>query len=142
MKRVISFMLATVLVINLMACGIILHPERKGQTGGRVDFGIVALNGLGLLFFLVPGIIAFAIDFSYGTIYLPGGKRAYLTEKELDQISSNGEVSLDALSSIIQTKTGSEVSLDSKDLRVSYLQSVNQLPANFDAAALAILSRP
>ncbi len=52
-------------------CGTILHPERKGQPAGQIDWKIVALDGLGLLFFFIPGVIAFAVDFNNGTIYLP-----------------------------------------------------------------------
>ncbi len=50
-----------------------MHPERKGQTSGRIDAGVAVLNGVGLLFFLIPGVIAYAVDFSNGTIYLPKG---------------------------------------------------------------------
>lgn len=53
------------------SCGTILHPERIGQPPGRLDPGIVALNGVGLLIFLIPGAIAFAVDFYTGAIYLP-----------------------------------------------------------------------
>lgn len=59
----------TVLVTT--GCGTILHPERKGQPAGRIDWTIAALDGLGLLMFFVPGVIAFAVDFNNGTIYLP-----------------------------------------------------------------------
>lgn len=53
------------------SCGTILHPERIGQPPGRIDPGIVALDGVGLLLFLIPGAIAFAVDFYTGAIYLP-----------------------------------------------------------------------
>lgn len=52
-------------------CGTLLHPERRGQPAGRLDWGIVVLDAIGLLFFFIPGVIAFAVDFSNGTIYLP-----------------------------------------------------------------------
>jgi hypothetical protein len=52
-------------------CGLLLYPERRGQRGGRLDWGVVLLDGLGLLLFLVPGIVAFVVDFATGTIYLP-----------------------------------------------------------------------
>jgi hypothetical protein len=55
-------------------CGTILYPERRGQPAGRLDWGIVALDAVGLLLFFVPGVIAFAVDFSNGTIYLPPGQ--------------------------------------------------------------------
>jgi len=52
-------------------CGTILYPERRGQPSGRLDWGVVALDGIGLLLFFVPGVIAFAVDFITGAIYLP-----------------------------------------------------------------------
>lgn len=53
-------------------CGTILHPERRNQPpGGGLDWGIVALNTVGLLLFFIPGVIAFAVDFTTGAIYLP-----------------------------------------------------------------------
>lgn len=55
-------------------CGTILYPERRGQPAGRIDWGVVALDAVGLLFFFVPGVIAFAVDFSTGAIYLPPGR--------------------------------------------------------------------
>ncbi len=64
--------ICAVLMVQLMGCGTILYPERKGQTGGRIDTGVAVLDGIGLLLFVVPGVIAFAVDFYNGTIYLPG----------------------------------------------------------------------
>ncbi len=43
----------------------------RGQPAGQLDWTVVALDGIGLLLFFVPGVIAFAVDFSNGTIYLP-----------------------------------------------------------------------
>lgn len=60
-----------VFCVSLSGCGTILHPERRGQPAGPLDWKIVALDGIGLLLFFVPGVIAFAVDFSNGTIYLP-----------------------------------------------------------------------
>ena len=53
-------------------CGTILHGERIGQPHSRdIDWGVAALNGLGLVLFFVPGVIAFAVDFYTGAIFLP-----------------------------------------------------------------------
>jgi hypothetical protein len=59
--------------LQLIACGTIMYPERKGQKAGRLDPAIVVLDAIGLLFFIIPGVIAFAVDFNNGAIYLPGG---------------------------------------------------------------------
>jgi hypothetical protein len=57
--------------VGIPGCGTIFYPERRGQPAGRLDWMIVALDGVGLLFFFVPGVIAFAVDFMTGAIYLP-----------------------------------------------------------------------
>lgn len=89
---------ATLLAASLTGCGTLLYPERKGQgRGGRLDPSIVILDGIGLLLFLIPGLIAFAVDFSNDTIYLPGRRAdaddvikvrrtAALTKPEIDRI--------------------------------------------------------
>ena len=64
--------ICTVLIVQLMGCGTILYSERKGQKSGKIDAGVAILDGIGVLFFIIPGIIAFAVDFYNGTIYLPG----------------------------------------------------------------------
>ena len=48
-----------------------MYPERRGQPAGRLDWAVVLADGLGLLLFFVPGVIAFAVDFATGAIYLP-----------------------------------------------------------------------
>lgn len=68
-KRACSLVLA-VAMLNTAACGYLIYPERQGLRGDRVDGTVIALDAIGLLLIL-PGIIAFAVDFSTGCIYLP-----------------------------------------------------------------------
>jgi hypothetical protein len=57
---------------SLSGCGTLFHAERNGQPhSNNIDWKIAALDGLGLLLFFVPGVIAFVVDFSTGAIYLP-----------------------------------------------------------------------
>jgi hypothetical protein len=69
-------LLTLVLAFEFVACGTIIYPERRGQRAGEIDAGIVVLDAVGLLLFFIPGVIAFAVDFSTGAIYLPAGKRS------------------------------------------------------------------
>ena len=71
LMKTLYVLVMVVLIVQLAGCGIILYPERKGQRGGRIDAGVAVLDGIGLLVFLVPGVIAYAVDFYSGTIYLP-----------------------------------------------------------------------
>jgi len=76
--RAFSLAVLAMLLFQQFGCGTILYPERRGQQGSSIDAGVAVLDGIGLLLFIIPGVIAFAVDFSTGAIYLPGGHRASL----------------------------------------------------------------
>ncbi len=67
-----QLLLAITLLSTIGACGTLFYPERRGQIPGQIDPAIAAMNAIGVLFYVIPGLIAFAIDFSTGAIYLPG----------------------------------------------------------------------
>lgn len=71
-KRCCNLLLIAAL-LNTAACGYLIYPERQGLRGDRVDGTVVVLDAIGLLFFVLPGVVAFAVDFSTGCIYLPKG---------------------------------------------------------------------
>ena len=56
----LSLALLTAMLVS--SCGTILYPERQGQKGDKVDVNVVLMDGIGLFFFLVPGIIAFVVE--------------------------------------------------------------------------------
>lgn len=131
MKTIISSVLCFLMVVNLTACGTILYPERKGQTKGQLDSGVVILNAVGLLFFLVPGVIAFAVDFSNGTIYLPDGRQSQLSDEELESISLNNEVNVRALEVLVGDKMAKDVSITGLSLQVKKVASQRELAMMF-----------
>lgn len=94
--------LVSYLIIALTACGTILYPERKGQIQGRIDPMVLALDGLGLIFYLIPGVIAFAVDFSNGTIYLPHSKSSRLSDNSVDVIHLNHAIAPADLPMVMQ----------------------------------------
>lgn len=67
-----------VLILSITSCGYVLHPNRVGQTGGQVDPAILVLDAAGLLFGVIPGIVAFAVDISTGAIYLSPGEQSVI----------------------------------------------------------------
>lgn len=134
LSRFFKTLTILVLSVQLMACGTILYPERRGQTSGRLDVGVVLLDGIGLLFFLIPGIIAYAVDFSTGAIYLPGGDRADNTDqpREFRVVRVNPkQLTLDTLKEIIREETGHELDLSDPRLRIVELDSAEELPVRF-----------
>jgi hypothetical protein len=59
---------------SVAGCGTIMYPERRhAPRSHQLDWKVAALDGLGLLLFFIPGVIAFVVDFYTGAIYLPAG---------------------------------------------------------------------
>lgn len=74
LRRFALITLATTYGLSTVSCGYVFHPERRNQQrhSGQLDVSIVLLDAIGCLFFIIPGVIAFAVDITSNTIYLPG----------------------------------------------------------------------
>lgn len=122
-------LLSASLLAQLSACGTILHPERKGQKSGQIDPAIAVFDAIGLLFFLIPGVIAFAVDFSNGTIYLPGGRHSSLSDEELQRVAPDGKVDRVALAEILRAKGLADVQTQAQHLQIRQLDSLGDVYA-------------
>ena len=133
-RRAVGAVVLLALVVQT-GCGTLMYPSRRGQTGGRVDAGVAVLDAVGLLFFILPGVIAFAVDFSQGTIYYPGGPRGPVTRNGLKTIRfdprRDGPKDIERL---IRENTGIAVTLDQRGMQAFELNSAADLPARFAAA--------
>ena len=85
-KKAVTLVMIT-LLCSISACGYFMYPERVGQTKGQIDPAIVILDALGLFVGVIPGVVAFAVDVTTGTIYLPPGGRSTV-DKHRDRMSS------------------------------------------------------
>jgi hypothetical protein len=132
-SKIFNSSIIVLLVFQLTGCGTLFYPERRGQRAGHLDAGIVILDAVGLLFFLIPGVIAFAVDFSNGTIYLPGTARI----SELRQIKFDPKrTTLAQVERIIKDETGRDIKLTQGNVHVSHLKSKDELAENFAQADL------
>jgi hypothetical protein len=95
----------------------LLYPERKGQQPGQLDMGVVLLNTAGLFVYLVPGIVAFAIDISNNTIYLPGGRRADGSVDDAERLQL-AQLDAEMISDIVHSRYGVDNVLNHPDLLV------------------------
>lgn len=120
-----------VLITQLVGCGTIMYPARRGQRGGKIDAGVAVLDGVGLLLFLVPGVIAFAVDFSTGAIYLPGRSRSSLDLKNMKVVKFDKKnCTNESLEKIIKQETGLEVKLNQDNIQVTRLGSTDEMEMN------------
>ncbi|MDD5069722.1 MAG: hypothetical protein PHV17_03240 [Candidatus Omnitrophica bacterium] len=133
--KIFNMFICAVLVFQLVGCGTILYPERKGQKSGKIDIGVALLDGIGLLFFLIPGVIAYAIDFNNGTIYLPGTFSRSFDIKDIREVKFDPKhSSIASIEKIIKNETGFDVKLNQSNMTVSRLNSVYDMMAHFSQA--------
>ena len=129
MGRVKKFLINGTLAFSVVSmatlatsCGTLMHPERKGQTEGQLDSRIVIFDAIGLLFFIIPGAIAFYVDFDNGTIYLPqdgsvmteGQDKSEMVAIKFDKENASNE----ELERIIAAHTGNKVDLNDKQVKI------------------------
>ncbi|OGP57273.1 MAG: hypothetical protein A2V67_01100 [Deltaproteobacteria bacterium RBG_13_61_14] len=77
MKRLLKnkglvLLMLVALTLAAINCGYIMHPERRGQNGGRIDATSLVLDCLWFFVGVIPGVVALAVDFSTGGIYESG----------------------------------------------------------------------
>lgn len=127
--RVIGGLLVATLLTQLSACGTLFFPDRRGQIEGRIDPVVAGLNAIGILFYVIPGLIAFGIDFASGAIYLPGGLTSQVDPQDLQNVvDADGKIDAAKLKTLIEVQTGHSLPLDDPRL-IQHSGSVEQLAA-------------
>ena len=133
-KRLLALTLAGSLALNATSCGTLLHPERRGQPpGGPLDPGVVILDAIGRLFFVVPGLIAFAVDFSTGAIYLPPAYygpavRRTLKRDELVQVKvDKEELTREKIEEVVRRHSGRPVTLEPGRYRAQPIHNLDEI---------------
>ena len=125
--RLIGGILVASLLTQVTACGSIFYPDRRGQIDGKIDPAIAALDAVGLLFYIIPGLIAFAVDFATGAIYFEPGRTAQVDPQKLKQaVGPDGTVDNHKLQAILESELGRDFPLDDPRL-IQHKGSVQQL---------------
>lgn len=115
----------------LSSCGTLIYPDRVNQKQrGKIDPTIVILDGIGLFLFLVPGLVAFAVDFATGAIYFPAGQGHGDEERtifdDLSVIHSEESLKQHDIERIVSTHAGTYIDLNRDDVQVVELNQLNQ----------------
>jgi len=129
MRRPVVIVASLILVLQSVGCGTLIYPERRGQTGGQIDPGVAILDAAGLLVFIVPGLVAFGVDFITGAIYLPGGKKASAEQPLRMIIMPPEDLDLLALERVLEQETGQPVDLRSSGVRTVAMADRESLEA-------------
>lgn len=119
--------------VSLSGCGSILYPERVRSHHSRdIDWKVAALDGLGLMLFFVPGVVAFVVDFYTGAIYLPPERTISYrppsdspVETALHRIEvPRSELNQTRIEETVASNTGHAVSLSDDTARASHLEDL------------------
>ena len=75
LRKGVTIVLLVCLLSMFSSCAFFLYPERRGHTSGHVDAPCLILDCVLLVFWVVPGVIALAVDFASGAIYVSNTSR-------------------------------------------------------------------
>ncbi len=126
-RKLVTVLLCAALLPQIASCGTIIYPERQNaRHSGQIDIAVALMDGIGLLIFIIPGVVAFAVDFHTGAIYLPKGHPNIRKHKRSDNGSSPIKVikvdpkklNPEMISEIVAIETGFPISLDDPALLV------------------------
>lgn len=125
MKKVVAFLVCSMLVFQLTGCGYIMHPERKGQSHDYkpMDTDIMLLDSALLILGILPGVVAFIVDFSTGCIYLPGEiPHSSLDNSDMQNFQvikvDPAHMNQTAIEKVLQEHTGQMISLNSPEMLI------------------------
>jgi hypothetical protein len=116
----------------LSSCGTIIYPGRVNQKEhGGLDPAIVIMDAFGLFAFIIPGVIAFAVDFGTGAIYYPSGKDHTAPEKTIfdewkEEASKTSKIDQQTIEHFLAEKTGRSIRLEEETVLVQQLDHLDQ----------------
>jgi len=137
-SKLVVLTLAAAIALMPTACGTLLYPERRGQPRGTIDPGVLLLDAVGLIFFVVPGLVAFAVDFATGAIYFPppayGPPPSYgpvtqnpIRREDLVKVQvPKEELTQAKIEQVVSQQTGKPVVLQAGGYRAAEMSDLNE----------------
>lgn len=111
-----------------------MYPERHDQGTGRIDPTVAILDGIGLLLFIIPGLVAFAVDFYTDAIYLPAGEEASNSGKEAWLEGAvkvvhlpSGELDIKAIEKVLSKELGKTIRLENENVQAFAFNTAEEL---------------
>ncbi|MDD4870848.1 MAG: polyribonucleotide nucleotidyltransferase [Kiritimatiellae bacterium] len=129
-KHFVGILLLVALVGCMTSCGTIIYPERRGQKTGHLDGVVVLLDGIGCLFFILPGVAAFIVDFQTGAIYLPPGHSRTLdtSGNNFVKVSVNRrDLNRRGIERVVSSYMGRPINISDERMQVNQVKSSEDL---------------
>lgn len=124
-----KIVLISLILSQIAGCGSIFYPDRRGQIDGQIDPVIAGLDAVGLLFYIVPGVVALGVDFTTGAIYFPKNRYTLSPQQLHNAWDESGQLDRRKLQQLIEQETGRSISLTTPEMRMEPLtsQQLNRL---------------
>ncbi|MDR1896125.1 MAG: hypothetical protein LBR10_04960 [Prevotellaceae bacterium] len=93
-----------------------------------MDWKIVGLDALGLILFFIPGIIAFAVDFHTGAIYLPpcdAGLSSPSNQPLVERHVPREKISREQIEVVVSSHVGQPIDLAASNCSSQPLSSID-----------------
>lgn len=125
-KRVVKVLAVIVLgtvLVQIVGCGTIFYPERRGQSvHGGIDIVVAIADSVWFLAYIIPGLIAWGVDLYTGAIYLPAGKKRFAGPpdgKDIVVIKVDPEqLDQKMMEEIVSNHVGQKINLDDPNLQI------------------------
>jgi len=132
--KVTSSLIVLAMILQTVSCGTLLYPERRQKShqldpaGRQIDPAVVVMDAVCLFFFIIPGVVAFAVDFSTGAIYLPKKDKKsagilFTPNKVAVLHVIPGKMNQSLLERIVYRETGKKIRFDDKNLSAFNIES-------------------
>ena len=129
----VAVVVSAAVIIQLAGCGTIIYPERRGQTHGRIDIGIAILDAAWLIVFVIPGVVAFGVDFVTGAIYLPGGRHRRSASSDVEKMTvikvNPKDLNDKTIEEIVRKQTGCSTNLCLSNAETYRVDNMDQMAA-------------
>ena len=128
------------IMMQVTSCGTLLYPERRGRKSGQCcDPAVVIMDGIGVFFFIIPGLMAFVVDFYTGAIYLPdensGINSSSSTADGLLMIENEpDELTLETIEGIVSKHSRRPIKLAPEEVRIYELENRTDIPSKIASA--------
>ncbi len=125
-RRQFQRLLALCVPAALTGCGTLLYPERRGQgRGGKIDWTVAGMDAIGLVLFVVPGVIAFGVDYYNGSLFFPESEDS-ASSKRMKRLSlSDSHPSTGQIAAAISAASGQHITLTEGTYVTQRLDSVD-----------------
>lgn len=130
--KYIKTLLIVAISFQLVSCGTMIYPERRNQAAGRIDVGVALLDGFWLLVGIIPGVIAFAVDFSTGAIYLPATRHSRLDSRDMRVVEFDPETTTQKeIEEMIRKETGQDFRFSDERLEITRVRTPKDISVRF-----------